>query len=113
MHHYLYMGHNEDRKLKKSLKNLEANSSPRVAKFLKWIQNPKARVYRIPLAIAIIILGFFGGVLPIAGVWMIPLGLALLALDVPFLKKPVAKFILWIFEKWNNFKLRKVHIPNR
>jgi len=44
---------------------------------------------RLPLAV-ILILGGFLAVLPFFGLWMIPLGLLLLAVDVPRLKGPVA-----------------------
>jgi hypothetical protein len=44
-----------------------------------------------------------GGILwflPIVGLWMFPLGLALIALDIPFLRRPVARLINWGEKKW-------------
>ncbi|TDL81796.1 tryptophan synthase subunit beta [Palleronia sediminis] len=40
---------------------------------------------RLPLAIALIIMGLFS-FLPLMGIWMVPLGLLLLALDIPALR---------------------------
>lgn len=97
------MNESEGQKLQKSLKKLEDNSSPRVAKFLRWVQNPKARRYRIPIGLALIIAGALG-VLPVFGIWMVPVGLLLLALDVPFLQAPIGKLILWTLTRWQNFK---------
>jgi hypothetical protein len=48
--------------------------------------------------------GFFW-FLPVLGLWMLPLGLLLLAYDVPFLRKPVGYFTIWGAEKWVAFRL--------
>ena len=50
---------------------------------------------RIPLAVVLIAAGLVG-FLPILGFWMIPLGLALIALDVPFLRGPLARVLAWV-----------------
>lgn len=49
----------------------------------------KLRKARLPIAIALI-LGSFLAILPVFGVWMLPLGLLLLALDVPRLRPMVS-----------------------
>jgi len=55
-------------------------------------------VWRIPLAIGLMIGGLFG-FLPVIGFWMLPLGLALLAIDLPFLRRPLARFMAFINRK--------------
>ena len=55
-------------------------------------------VWRIPLAIGLMIGGLFG-FLPVIGFWMLPLGLALLAIDLPFLRRPLARFMALINRK--------------
>ena len=48
-----------------------------------------------------------GGVfsfLPVLGLWMLPLGLLLLAHDVPFLRKPVGRFTSWGAQRWAKFR---------
>ncbi len=60
----------------------------RLDRFLDWIEDDRTRIYRVPLAILLII----GGVLsflPVLGLWMMPLGILLLALDLPLLRGPV------------------------
>jgi hypothetical protein len=37
--------------------------------------------------------------LPILGFWMVPLGLALLAVDVPFLRGPLGRLLAYINRK--------------
>jgi hypothetical protein len=62
---------------------------------IRWLRAPSGRVTRISLAIALV-LGGFVGFLPILGFWMIPLGLALIAQDVPALRAPMARFLGFI-----------------
>jgi hypothetical protein len=40
------------------------------------------------------------GFLPILGFWMIPLGLILVAQDIPFLRPPLARLFAWIDRQW-------------
>jgi hypothetical protein len=70
---------------------------------LRWLRKPGLVWVRIPAGLLLIV----GGVLaflPLLGVWMIPLGLALIALDVPFLRSPVARMIAWSEEKTKALK---------
>ncbi|MDQ2066420.1 hypothetical protein Q9295_08550 [Xinfangfangia sp. CPCC 101601] len=62
---------------------------PQLAGLLQFLQSKRARLIRIPLALLFILFGFVG-FLPIVGFWMLPLGLFLLALDVPALQPLVA-----------------------
>jgi hypothetical protein len=47
-----------------------------------------------------LIVGGIVGFLPILGFWMVPLGLILLAKDVPFLRTPLIHLMDWIDRKW-------------
>ncbi len=61
-------------------------------------RRPGAVWVRLPLALALAgggVLGF----LPVLGFWMLPLGLALLALDLPFLRSPLARLIAFVNHK--------------
>lgn len=66
---------------------------PASARFLSWIRQPHMHLVRIPLAILLILGGIFS-FLPVLGIWMLPLGLAVLAVDVPPLKKPVGDLLV-------------------
>ncbi|MBA4324706.1 MAG: hypothetical protein C0426_06570 [Rhodobacter sp.] len=48
---------------------------------------------RFPIALLLIVGGVFA-FLPVLGVWMIPLGLLLLAVDLPILRGPISAFII-------------------
>ncbi len=62
---------------------------------LRSARRPQARWVRVPLAIALMIGGLLG-FLPLLGFWMFPLGLALIAFDLPFLRKPMARMLAFI-----------------
>jgi hypothetical protein len=61
-------------------------------------RKPGAVWVRVPLSL-VLVAGGVVGFLPILGFWMIPLGLALLALDVPFLRAPLARLLGYINRK--------------
>ncbi len=72
------------------------------ARMLVSIRRPGARLVRIPLAILLILGGIFS-FLPVLGIWMLPLGLLLLALDLVFLQGPVNLAILRGTRKWSTW----------
>lgn len=71
---------------------------PAAAGFLRWVRAPHMHLVRIPLAILLILGGVFS-FLPILGLWMLPLGLAVLAVDVPPLKRPVGNALVRL-QRW-------------
>ena len=82
------------RVLRQAFKDLERELPQRVARGMRGLRHPKARYIRIPVAVLSIVGGVFS-FLPVLGLWMLPLGLLLLAHDVPFLRKPVGRFTSW------------------
>ena len=61
-------------------------------------------VVRVPLALIFIVGGFLA-ILPIFGLWMIPLGLFLLAIDLPILQGPVTGVTIRL-RRWWDLRLR-------
>lgn len=66
-----------------------------VASGTRWV--------RIPVASLFIVGGLFG-FLPVVGFWMVPLGLLLLAVDLPFLRRPMLALVFWIEERWHRWR---------
>lgn len=87
------------RLLEQAFDQLESEFPDRLSSFVRWLRDPKSRLFRIPLGILFIIGGFLW-FLPILGLWMLPLGLMLIAQDVPFLRKPIARATLWGVAQW-------------
>ncbi|MCB1544589.1 MAG: hypothetical protein H6872_14325 [Methylobacteriaceae bacterium] len=65
----------------------------------EWIKHPKWKWLRPPIGVALVILGMFG-FLPVLGFWMIPLGLAVLAVDFPAAERALD----WLMEKWRSIE---------
>jgi hypothetical protein len=67
----------------------------RIRSVVRFVRRPSARRLRIPLGILLTFGGFIG-FLPILGFWMLPIGLALLADDVPPLRYVRTRILDWI-----------------
>jgi len=77
-----------------------ANHLPNWARgVLRRARTPDAVFSRTLVALLLIIGGIAGIVLPVLGFWMVPLGLALLAVDVPFLRRPLGRLLAYINRK--------------
>lgn len=67
----------------------------RIGSAVRFVRRPSARWLRIPMGLLLIL----GGVLwflPIVGLWMLPIGLALLADDVPLLRSLRSRILDWV-----------------
>jgi hypothetical protein len=85
--------------LDEQFNRFEPHLPPRMGKAVKWLREPSSRWVRIPAALVLICAGFVG-FLPILGFWMVPLGLLLIAQDVPFLQPPLTRLLRWAGDKW-------------
>lgn len=63
-------------------------STPATRKPVEWLLNDRKRMIRVPVAALFLVGGLFS-FLPLFGVWMLPIGLMLLAVDVPLLRPRV------------------------
>lgn len=91
------------RALRNAFKRLEVELPRPVGRALRWLRHPASRLVRIPAGILLILGGVFS-FLPAFGLWMLPLGLMLIAYDVPFLQRPMSRFAVWGTEGWAGFR---------
>ncbi|QBR72461.1 hypothetical protein CU048_15525 [Beijerinckiaceae bacterium] len=74
-------------------------------RMLRRLREPKWRVVRIPAGGVFVLLGLVG-FLPIVGFWMVPVGLAILAVDFPLAGRLLRKLRIifrWLrrsFHRW-------------
>jgi hypothetical protein len=61
----------------------------------RWLRRPSSRWVRIPAG-ALLLCGSVLSILPFFGIWMLPLGLMLLAEDVPPLRRLRGRVLDWI-----------------
>ena len=71
------------------------------ARNLRRLRQPRAVWVRVPAGVVLVGGGVFS-FLPVLGIWMLPLGLALLAVDVPPLRRPLAHAL-----RFTNGKIEK------
>ena len=69
--------------------------SGEIGRIIGRLRGPRSRIVRIPVALFLIACGLLG-FLPIVGFWMLPIGLVLLAEDLPFLRSPAQKMMAWV-----------------
>jgi hypothetical protein len=81
----------DDRRLVRLIDRLPA----RVRTLVHLLSRPSSRWLRIAASVTLIIGGVFA-ILPVLGVWMLPIGLALLAEDVAFLRSWRSRILDWI-----------------
>jgi hypothetical protein len=72
---------------------------PRVARAVRWLLRPEARWVRIPAGV-LFLLGSMLFILPVFGLWMLPLGVLLLAEDIPPLRRQTGRWLATIERRW-------------
>ncbi|HEX2552559.1 MAG TPA: hypothetical protein VHL98_02585 [Microvirga sp.] len=85
--------------LRQAFRRLENEVPGQVGRALRNLRHPNARWIRIPAGLLLVLGGVFS-ILPLLGIWMLPLGLLLIAYDVPVLREPVGRFTIWLIGKW-------------
>ncbi|MES2960650.1 MAG: hypothetical protein V4792_20845 [Pseudomonadota bacterium] len=88
-----------------ALDGLQRELPDPLCRAIRWLRNPKARAVRLPLGLLFIAASFFW-FLPVVGIEFLPLGLLLIAIDVPFLQKPVGRATLWLEHQWMHLRAR-------
>jgi hypothetical protein len=90
--------------LERAFDELEREAPDSLAKAIRWTRRPQARIVRLPVGILCILASFLW-FLPVLGLWFLPLGLLLIAQDVPFLRGPVGRMTLYLLERWRRLRL--------
>lgn len=67
----------------------------RLQSAVRWLRRPSSRWVRVPAGV-LLIAGSLLSILPLFGLWMLPLGLVLLAEDVPMLRRARDRVLDWI-----------------
>jgi uncharacterized RDD family membrane protein YckC len=101
-----------DRAMRRKLTNEEAEAfvrqwiyrlPPRPRRAIVWLLRPRVRWLRVVIALLLIVASVFW-FLPVLGLWMLPLGLLLLAEDIPPLRRWVVQNMLRLHAWWENRK---------
>jgi hypothetical protein len=81
------------------LRRFEDRLPGAVGRSSRWLRRPQSWMVRYPAAVFLVLGGVFS-FLPVLGLWMLPLGLLLIAVDWPPLRPPLVRMLSWIERKW-------------
>jgi hypothetical protein len=82
-----------ERILQRRLDKAEGYLPGVLGEWVAHLRRPSASWVRVPLG-TVLVLGGALSILPVLGIWMLPLGLMLLALDVALLRRPTARMLI-------------------
>lgn len=91
------------RVVERRLDRAERHLPTLLGEWLAHLRQPSASWVRVPLGILLMVGGLLG-FLPVLGFWMLPLGVALLSLDVAMLRRPTARAIISGERHWRRFR---------
>jgi hypothetical protein len=97
------MAGKDEKKLNRQFERIQQKLPGPISRFLRWLRKPSSRWVRIPAGILLIVGGILS-FLPILGLWMLPLGLLLLAQDLPFLQRPMRRLLTRTEQRWARWK---------
>lgn len=84
------------------LQRLITRLPERVQRMVAWLREKRRWWVRVPAGLLLIAGGFLA-ILPIFGLWMLPLGIVLLAEDVPWLRRQTARALGWVERRHPNW----------
>lgn len=102
----------DEQRLNYQLDRIEQSLPRWLHRSLRWLRTPSAAWVRIPLGVLLVLGGIFS-ILPLLGLWMLPLGLLLLAQDIPFLRRPIRRALVWAERRWIQRKRRRQQATNQ
>ena len=91
---------------------LSGHLPERARRTVEWLREPSRLWLRLLVGVLLILGGVFS-ILPILGLWMLPLGLALIAEDVPGLKPWLERAARAIERQWHRLVARFRGDPSR
>lgn len=96
----------ERQKLDRLVDRLKQKMPAWLANCIAWLVGPSAILIRLPLGLLFLAGGIFS-FLPLLGIWMLPLGVLLIAVDVPFVRRWVVRTWPKIEARWRLWRARR------
>lgn len=96
--------HSRDQFQERSGHDTERTAHPvRIRLGSRQITLPRSRLLRVGLGVAFV-LGGLVGFLPIVGFWMLPLGIMILSVDLPFARRWRRRLVVWWHRRRDELK---------
>jgi len=77
------------------IRQLTAHLPPGIRRSVHWLRRPSSRWARLPAGVGFCVGGVFW-ILPVLGLWMLPVGLVLLSEDISSLRRSTDKTLDWL-----------------
>jgi hypothetical protein len=100
------MAGNDDKRFEQRMDRLSRRLPWVVGRCIHWLRRPASRLVRLPVGVALVLGGLLG-FLPVLGFWMVPVGLLLLAEDLPFLRRPTRQGLAWAERRLIRWRIRR------
>jgi hypothetical protein len=97
------MSNDQGALLARAYSELEAELADPFRRALRAVRKPELRWLRLATGTTFIAAGCMA-FLPVLGIELLPLGLLLVAEDIPWLQDPAARAVLWLLRVWRSFK---------
>ncbi len=94
------------RRLARQFDAMERAAPRRIRPAIRAIQSRRALPVRVPAGL-LLLLGGLLSFLPVLGLWMLPMGLLLLAVDLPPLRGPISAAIIRVRRRWAKWRRRR------
>lgn len=75
----------------------------RFCRFVIWLRRPSRLLARIAISL-LLVLGGLLSLLPVLGLWMLPLGLIIMSQDLPVLQRPLLRTFRWADRRWSAWR---------
>ena len=89
--------------LDRAFDKLEAEAPDFLTRAILRLRRPRARVLRLVLGTLCIVAGLLW-FLPVVGLEFLPVGLLLVAQDVPVLRRPAGRMTLHLLDRWAHLR---------
>ena len=84
---------------------------PRIKVGEREMKLPRSRAARLGIGGGLIVFGILG-FLPIVGFWMVPLGLAVLSIDLPAVRRVRRRAEVWSMRKYQAWKAERRRVKS-
>lgn len=95
------------RKLDRLFERMNNQLPGPLSRTVGWLIQPSAMLIRIPVGLLFVIGGLFS-FLPVLGIWMLPLGVMLLAIDIPPVRRWVVRTAPKIEARWRAWRIKRL-----
>ena len=89
----------EDRSVDSAETSARRDKRHRLSMFGRSVRLPENQIVRIGIGVLLVFGGFLG-FMPVLGIWMLPLGIAVLSIDIPIVRRYSMRALIWFRRRY-------------